>query len=354
MSRSPLLPCLALMLMSLGASAAQPSGLSFSHKDWEIACDNTRTCRAAGYHSEGGEEESLPVSVLLTREAGPTQPVTGELMLGNYGDEDAIKKLPATFKLAMRINGRFIGEIPVDALSAKLSASQVAALTAALARTSKIEWSYGEYRWRLSDQGAAAVFLKMDEFQGRIGTPGALLKKGKLPESKALPPLPAPIVNAAKLAKPRPEDRQLETGKSKALIKALATAAGNEECGRLTNQETEEPKLTVVRLNANKLLVSTTCWLAAYNIGHGFWVINDKPPYQPVLVTTSGSDHGNGNITASHKGRGLGDCWSSDEWDWNGTQFVHTQSSTTGMCRLITLGGTWQLPTLVTDVRPAQ
>jgi len=110
----------------------------------------------------------------------------------------------------------------------------------------------------------------------------------------------------------------------------------------------------VVRLNARKLLVSSLCWRGAYNAGDSYWVINDTPPYQPHQVTDSGSEHKNGIITANQKGRGLGDCWSSEEWVWNGTQFVHTQSSTTGMCRLIAPGGAWQLPTLVTDVRPAQ
>ena len=79
-----------LVLCSLSASAASPTaGLSFSHNDWEIACDNTRTCRAAGYHSE---EAQLTVSVLLTRQAGPRQVIIGELMLGNFGNEDLFEK----------------------------------------------------------------------------------------------------------------------------------------------------------------------------------------------------------------------------------------------------------------------
>ncbi|RBC82079.1 DUF1176 domain-containing protein, partial [Xanthomonas oryzae pv. oryzae] len=52
--------------------------------DWTIACDNTRTCRAAGYQADEGEH--LPVSVLLTRTAGAGQTVTAELMLGQYDE----------------------------------------------------------------------------------------------------------------------------------------------------------------------------------------------------------------------------------------------------------------------------
>ena len=48
-----------------------------------IACDNTRTCRAAGYQAD---EDELPVSLLLTRRpcrAHPA-PVAGRVMLGQY------------------------------------------------------------------------------------------------------------------------------------------------------------------------------------------------------------------------------------------------------------------------------
>jgi len=41
------------------------------------------------------------------------------------------------------------------------------------------------------------VLLKMDEFQGRLDTPGALVRKGNKSESSALPPLPAPEIKAA-------------------------------------------------------------------------------------------------------------------------------------------------------------
>ncbi len=47
-------------------SLAAIQGLHFLHKDWEISCDNTGTCRAAGYQSD--QDIDQPVSV-------PTQSV---------------------------------------------------------------------------------------------------------------------------------------------------------------------------------------------------------------------------------------------------------------------------------------
>ena len=59
---------------------AEIKGISFSHEDWELACDNTGTCRAAGYHTDGNSFERM-VSVLLTRKAGTNTPVKAEFMM---------------------------------------------------------------------------------------------------------------------------------------------------------------------------------------------------------------------------------------------------------------------------------
>ena len=68
-----------LLVSALNVRAGTVQGIHFSHEDWEIACDNTRACRAAGYQSDQADRA---VSVLLTRKAGPNQPVSAELMLG--------------------------------------------------------------------------------------------------------------------------------------------------------------------------------------------------------------------------------------------------------------------------------
>ena len=53
------------------ARAQSANGLYFQHRDWEIACDNTGTCRAAGYHAEADDRR---VSVLLTRADSSARP----------------------------------------------------------------------------------------------------------------------------------------------------------------------------------------------------------------------------------------------------------------------------------------
>lgn len=346
-----LLFALFLLPLPLAAQVAPTTPhVDFTHHDWTLACDNTRTCRAAGYQDDAVSDR--PVSVLLTRRAGPEAPVRAQLMLGNY--EETV--MPASLRL--RINGADQGALDYNAEEGTLSlrTPQTAALLASLLGESEIILSAEDNRtWTLSGHGATAVLLKMDEFQGRLGTPGALIRKGKRAETAVLPALPAPEVTRAPLPPTRAADSALAG--SAALRAALATVTSAEDCevlapgGSLDEGAPPEP-LRITRLSADKLLVSVACWRAAYNEGSGYWVVNDRPPYAPSLVTTFGNEDEGNWISGSHKGRGLGDCWSFNSWAWTGKAFVATGVSTTGLCRLVAAGGAWTLPTYVTDERP--
>ncbi|MEG2805465.1 DUF1176 domain-containing protein [Stenotrophomonas sp.] len=350
MRLTALLPLLLLAPALPVQAAPAVAGLSFSHNDWTLACDNTRTCRAAGYQNDD-EDGNLPVSILLTRRAGPDQPVKAELMLGQY-DEVTLPR-----QLSLQINDAKLGALKYDAAAgtADFSAAQVAALLASLTRSSHIVLVGNDgKRWTVSDRGASAVLLKMDEFQGRLGTPGALVRKGKNPEAAVLPALPVPVVVQAKAVPTRPADEALAT--SAALRAALAATTSADDCEALhpgdsmiANEGPQE--ITVQRLSADKLLVSQACWRAAYNTGDGYWVVNDRAPYKPTLVTTSAVADDTVTIEEGHKGRGLGDCWSTASWAWTGKAFVKTAVANSGLCRLVAAGGAWDLPTLVTKVQ---
>lgn len=337
-----------LVTALFSVSAAPRPGFEFSHHDWILACDNTGTCRAAGYQSEEGD--GRPVSVLLVRKAGPHQAVTGELTLGNTETEDG--EMPTS--LVLRIDGRSLGRTNFGrAEVANLPRHQVDGLLSALVRKSQVEWSADDgRRWMLSGKGAAAVFLKMDEFQERLGTEMALLRKGARGEESVRPLVPAPVVRAAKVRSAQEMDRELAG--SEELRESIRATVDQETCAQLfggyERSQSVQSELSVQRLTRDKMLVSTNCWLAAYNGGLGYWVINEKPPHSPVLVTTNGTDYDDGVISSAQKGRGLGDCWSHEDWTWDGQQFVETSAYGTGLCRMVALGGAWVMPTLVTEV----
>lgn len=361
---------LALLACALPLSAQDDdrTGVFFDHEDWELTCDNTGTCRAAGYHSDEG---GPPISVLLTRAAGPGTPVQAELLLGGDWDDSDATQLPAPQAIALWIDNRNLGRLRAaggdnasrtgsdSGGSAALNAAQTAALLAALRRDSAIEARAGEETWTLSDKGASAVLLKMDEAQGRIGTPGALRRPGKRAEKDVPAARPKPIVQAARPLPARPGDATFLQRHGEALRSALRKATGDDDCDALHATDSEDPDaqaLEIVRLTDRRLLVSSRCWIAAYNIGNGFWIVDDAPPFRPQLVTTSGSeytldaDRGVLAIHDTHKARGLGDCWSSETRTWDGTRFVLTESQHTGQCKGFA-GGAWTLPGWVSEVR---
>lgn len=339
-----------VLLVASTAAGAYPRSdlpsISFSHKDWELACDNTRTCRAAGYHQE---DEGPNATILLTRAAGPNQPVTAQLQLA----EDDIR--PAPEQLAMTVDGKSLGIVHFKAKStiADLSPTQVQALLPALLRDGRIAWSAKETTWTISTAGANAVLLKMDEFQGRVDTPGALVRKGTKPETTVLPPLPPPEITAATVIHDKQPVR-LTTAQTRDLMAALRKTVKDGSCELVDKKSDAATAVDVRRLTKDKLLVSHPCWVAAYNTGDGYWVVDAQPAYPAVLVTTSATDYDDGVISSMQKGRGIGDCIGTATWTWDGKSFAQTSAATTGMCREISAGGAWNLPTLVTRIRKAR
>lgn len=330
---------------------AAPASVSFEHKDWQVVCDNTLTCRAAGY----SVEDDPTGSVLMTRKAGPQTPVTVQVVLADM-DESEPPSSPT--KLALWINGKSLGALtPGDNDTWRLTDEQAAQMIAAVKGSGKVEFRGGAKPFVLSGDGASAALLKVDDVQGRIGTPGALSKKGNKSETSVTAAIAAPVIQAATVSKG--EARTLSAAEAKKLTpQLLATLGKDDECDRLANPEEETVKgdndLTLTPLDARHGLVSALCWRAAYNEGYGYWVVDNALQEKPQFVTSSGTDYSNGAITLAQRGRGIGDCWASAEWVWDGEAFRRSSEGTTGLCRGIRAGGAWELPEFVAEVKAAK
>ena len=330
--------------------AADKTGTSFQHKDWQLACDNTGTCRAAGYQADG---EQPAVSLLLVRKAGPRQEITAQVQLGSYDEKDSALA-EGVETLAIKANGRNLGQVDLGGTEAgsPLSPAAVAALMPALQQASAVTFSSGKRVWTLSTAGASAVLLKMDEAQGRLGTVGAIVRTGSRPEDGVSMPVAPPVIISASV----PKDSApvvLPPAQRAALFRELRKVATADDCPALHDADKKEQdiELEVYRLSGTKSVASVVCQLYAYNQSSMFWVMNAAPPFAPVTAVANASFYDKGEISSSQKGRGIGDCWGSEAWVWDGVQFVLTGNSTTGMCRLVAPEGAWDLPTYVTTVR---
>ncbi len=337
------------LLASLSAPLLAEDGVSFSHKDWELACDNTLTCRAAGYSAE----EGAGGSVLLTRQGGPDTVTHGRVVLADTGDDDS-KQVDT---LALWIDDRALGNV-VKAENDEwtLTDAQTQALISAIKGSGKVEFRGGAEPFDLSSNGAFATLLKMDDAQGRLNTPGALVRKGNQPESRVPAAVALPVILQVKVAKADPRPLTVD---ELALIKPklIASLTDDDSCDNLApvddqpEEGAEPPTLTTV--DDTHVLIAALCWRGAYNEGYGYWLMDKALQGQPQLITDSGSDYREGVISEAQKGRGIGDCWSTAAWVWDGKQFTQSSDATTGMCRAIRAGGAWQLPTWVTEVKPA-
>lgn len=349
-------------------SIAYADGISFDFKDWQIVCDNTHTCRAAGYSVE---EAKNRVTVLLVRKAGIGQDVC---VLVKFADIDD-KTVEVTDKITLKIGDKSYGElgsksikdINDDNATNSLTKGQIQALLLALKGTSKIAFFDKNQEWVLSGDGAVAVLLKMDDVQGRVGTSSALIKKGDQPDSKVLPALPIPVVFQKPLTK---GDVKLWQSKVNWNVLKQKLPSGREfgpdkekgdynSCDLLIEGDNGNNKFNpkVVAILPDKhLLISGLCGRGAYNEVYGYWIVNQQEPYQPKLITTMAdgaiNDILEGNeISSSSKDRGIGDCWSRKSWIWNGKDFVKIYDGNSGMCRNIEAGGAWNLSTYVATIK---
>ncbi|MCI1133680.1 DUF1176 domain-containing protein [Stenotrophomonas maltophilia] len=342
---SALIVGLLLPLASHAGNTLVTPGIEFVHHDWFLACDNTGTCRAAGY---GPENADSLLGLMLERAGGPGTAVKARLRVG----EDGESAMPEG-ALRLQVNGRDLG--PVQDTGADeavaLRPAQVEALLAALPGQARIEViDSNRTRWPISDRGAAAVLLKMDEAQGRIGTPGALVRMGTRAETTVPAARAKPVIASAALAAPRSGDSGL--GSSEALRDALIAMLGDsDDCPRLI-EYTATPEMVIERLDEHHVLVQALCQMGAYNYSNGFWIARDRPPFAPKTVTmeAEGFSRVERTLYARYKGRGIGDCVSGSDWVWDGHRFQPSSAFSTGLCRGMP-GGHWMLPTLLSEVR---
>ena len=334
-----------LSLLPFTAMAA-PSlkGFEKTYQDWDLICDNLGTCNMAGYQEEGDD----PVSILFTRAAGENAAVEGKLTISPFGEAD--RDVQVGQDIEIWLNGKSLGTVKhiSDENPDKLTEAQTKALLSGLKKESEIRLTYGKTTLKVSDKGAAAAMLKMDEFQQRLNTPSALIRKGQ-EKHAVLAPQPAPkievvSVNNRKTTELKRGEKQYDN------VLALLRKANSCDDEDITSQD-----ITLYPLTQNKILAEALCASGAYQSTNYYAVLDDKlSKVEQVLADQYNGVGGDGKqgyafVRGAYKGRGVGDCWSSQDAVWNGKIFIRTSEWTTGSCKGFP-GGAWQLPTFVSDI----
>ena len=329
-------------LLPLTAMAA-PSlkGFEKTYQNWDLICDNTGTCNMAGYPEGDGSEHS--VSILFTRSAGEQAPVTAQLALlpDELGNKTA----------EIILNGQSLGTIQnfSEEGNAKLSEKQTTELLTALKGNASIEVIFGEFKEKVSDKGAAAAMLKMDEFQQRLNTPSALIRQGQ-EKHAVLAPQAAPKIEAVSVNNHKTIELKRGEKQFKHVLALLRKAYDG-----CVDEDLESQDITLYPLTQNKVLAEALCASGAYQSTNYYAVLDDKlSKVEQVLADQYngvGGDRKQGYafVRGAYKGRGAGDCWSIQDAVWNGKIFILTSEWTTGSCKRFP-DGAWQLPTFVSDI----
>ena len=337
---------LLLALLPLSAMAASTSiqGIG-NYQDWDLVCDNTGTCRMVGYQ----DESSDPVSILFTRAAGENAAVEGKFTILPFGETD--RDVQVGQDIEIWLNGKSLGKVKhiSDDAPDKLTEEQTKALLSGLKKESEIRLTYGKTTLKVSDKGAAAAMLKMDEFQQRLNTPSALIRQGQEKHAvlapKVKPKIDAVSVNNRKTIELKHGEKQFNH------VLALLRKA-HDGC---VDEDLESQDITLYPLTQNKVLAEALCARAAYQYTNYYAVLDDKlSKVEQVLAdqyNEAGYDEKQGYafVRGIYKGRVIGDCWNSEDAVWNGKIFIRTSEWTTGSCKGLP-GGTWQLPIFVSNV----
>ena len=335
---------LLLTLLPVAAMATSIKGIG-NYQDWDLVCDNTGTCRMAGYQ----DESSDPVSILFTRAAGENAAVEGKLTISPFGEAD--RDVQVGQDIEIWLNGKSLGKVKhiSDDAPDKLTEEQTKALLSGLKKESEIRLTYGKTTLKVSDKGAAAAMLKMDEFQQRLNTPSALIRQGQ-EKHAVLAPKVEPKIDAVSVKNRK--TIELKHGEKQFNHVLALLRKAHDGC---VDEDLESQYITIYPLTQNKVLAEALCFKGAYQSTNYYAVLDDKlSKVEQVLAeqyNEAGYDEKQGYafVRGSYKGRALGDCLAGQDAVWNGKIFIRTSEWTTGSCKGLP-GGTWQLPIFVSNV----
>ncbi|QEI07815.1 DUF1176 domain-containing protein [Pigmentiphaga aceris] len=337
----------ATLLVMAGAGTAAtplsqpPSSVYRPIKDWTLVCDNTRYCEAKGL------VEGNHATMRIEREAGPNTPINlvidalGEL----HPDLLRVDDKPSVLQtLPWHIGGR--RDLSETQLS--LSRDNAKRALAAMIEANKLSLGASAQNATISLIGLKAVLLSMDELQGRLDTPGALVRTGPLSENRVARSVPLPYLPVRTTVATAIPQGFLAT------VRTARSAAIASEC----EQDLQKPNDEAKSLSAKEVLVFLECRRGAYQSQYLSYRVNRDKPQEVqglVLPVMAGIDKrfekvlsqpewdlDTGTLTVGAKGRGVADCGYWAKWRFDGDAFVMAEFHEQRICA----GRPWDWPAL--------
>lgn len=315
----PILLVAALLVLQPAGEAPVPRE-AHVFADWVVACDNGRRCQAVAVQPddaqtgnnvitiERGAEPDAPLALRLTQVEGrPARLVaSGEALPARLIEADG------DFTVELQDRAAFFERLYADEIEMQDASNAVIG--------------------RISLRGLRHAMLYMDEAQGRLHTPTALVRAGRRTYT---PPAPAPAVRIA----PATEEAALT-------IAAARIARLRRESGCAIGDVGGPDEAETAALGGGRTLILLACGTGAYNLSSvpfiatraGRDVRIEPAPFDIPLeayeeqegrrmLVNAGWSAETMTISDFSKGRGLGDCGSRSTYGWDGERFrlVHRE-----------------------------
>lgn len=316
-----------------------PPSVTREFRDWQATCDNGNACFAFGFAPD--DAGWVRISMAAGPEAEP------EIVFGLWSENFSANDIPV-----LMVDGRSIRASRADASDSGAPVGEIKSgarpVIAAIAAARSMEVLAGD-AMAISPNGVSAALLWIDERQGRLGTTTALLRRGERPATSV------PAAPALPVLTPAPAADQTGFGDDKQTLPAsLRALPAVQAClGESEHSEWLLQNVMSARLDARNELWAVPCGAGAYNIAHHWYLTGPggRDPRPAALLGSEGPRTGeeaevwpdnatiNGGyaanartITAFSKGRGIGDCGTSQTWLWTGRRFELQAEQAMGHC----------------------
>jgi hypothetical protein len=319
---------LLLACLPVPALAADPQprpGEVRTFGDWAVGCDNGRACQANALAPDGHIGEAEDLMLVITRAAAPDAPAQLRFALEKEAGP-----------LTLRVDGKPAARLTPGPDGYALPIGRATVSMLANGSRASVTDGAGKARASTSLKGLAAAFLYMDQQGGRAGTTAALRATGS---RRPAPPPPLPRIARPSAGTAAP--RTLTVAQATKLIGPDAATCDYASGG-------VEPEAHRLDAGHSLVLVNHPCGNGAYNGFSDAYVVDEAgrvsrarfdadpgmgPAEAEPEVVNAGWEAATRRLTSYAKGRGLGDCGSSQSFAWDGTRFRLVEQRLMGECR---------------------
>lgn len=303
-------------------------------RDWITGCDNERNCSAVALApptaSAEAETSLLQIQIDQRHEHHLDPVVSIRLAEG----------VAISGGLHLRVDNAQVESLQLVNRLARIDGARASALVRRmrLGKAMALHDASGTVVSRASLSGLTAALLRIDEQQGKAGTPRGLAQPGRR----------RPFDDAAGYSVSLSRSARSERPPSAPDAQAMAQLRANEQC-KLESDKPAAPFMIRLDSDATMMIVPWRCGNGAYNLYSNIMIINGFGEMRPAAFDYDNGITGDGpsnvqvnvswddqkrELVSFSRTRGIGDCGRVDHYIWGGEKFMLSEQWAMPECRM--------------------